>query len=82
VDPPTATQEEADGHEIPPISTMPLPAGSAITVRDHPRPFHRSANNTSRFEKGNGKYVATAVQAVLEEQDIENVWADDGTGRR
>jgi hypothetical protein len=54
VNPPTATHEDPDGHEIPLTSTVSLPAGSAITSRDHPRPFHRTANKTSRSEEGNG----------------------------
>ena len=36
VNPPTATHEDPDGHEIPLTSTVLLPAGSAITSRDHP----------------------------------------------
>lgn len=54
VNPPTATHEDPDGHEIPPTSTVLLPEGSAITSRVHPRPFHRTASNTSRSEEGNG----------------------------
>lgn len=54
VKPPTATHEDADGHEIPPTSTVMLPTGSAMTARDHRRPFHRTAYKTSLSEEGYG----------------------------
>jgi hypothetical protein len=54
VDPPTATHEDEDGHEIPLMNTVTAPAGSGMTSRDHAWPFHRTANTTSRFEEGNG----------------------------
>ncbi|HYB26544.1 MAG TPA: hypothetical protein VEF89_08025 [Solirubrobacteraceae bacterium] len=54
MDPPTVTHQDSDGHEIPLTSTVLAPAGLAITSRDHPRPFHRTASKTSSSEEGNG----------------------------